>query len=222
MFAQAWTGVASNPSSGMTTGTITTTSGNTICVGVMANSFNTIADADVTDSKGNTYTRVGTLWTNGAKTAGLFYAVNVTGGASHTITFTRGDASYGEICAVELSSMQTSSFDVSANSGNDHAAADPFDTTSATTTVTDTICAYFVSDGSPTFTAGTGYTVRSTPSGGVSMLETQDSVAAGSNNATASGGASLTYAAFLAAFKESGGGPSRDDGKILIAPIGYS
>lgn len=206
-YSQAWTGHIGNPSAGTTNTGIDTTSGNTVVVGVMVDSLNTIADGDVTDNKSNTYTRIATIFTDSGRTGAVFYCSNITGGSGHTITVTRGDANYAEVSAVELSSMQTSSFDVSANSGSNPAAADPMDSTAATTTATDTLCGYFIVDGgSVTINAGTGYTARSTPAGGISMLETQDSVASGSRNATASTGASTEYIAFIAAFKEAGGG----------------
>lgn len=221
VFQQAWTGVNGDPSSGMSTGALTTTNGNTICVGIFANVFNTVADGDVTDSKSNSYTRVGNFVTPGPATGAIFYADDIMGGASHTITFTRGDGSYAEIVAVELSGMVAAPFDASAdNSGTDT----EFDTTAATTTTTDTLCAVFITDADVTdWDAGTGFTERSTGPARV-MLQTQDSVASGSRNATASrdGGTSTGYAAMIAGFEESGGAAAACNPVVRFLTLGIA
>lgn len=216
-YVQAWTGTAGDPSAGLTNTGINTTTGNTICVGTLSASFDTIADGDVTDNKSNTFTRVSTIFTPSGITMAMFYAVNITGGASHTITFTRADTSYGEITAVELGSMEASAFDASASNTNQ--TGTPLDTTAATTTATDTLCAVFATnEDTGTWTAGSGYTIRS--EGAHSMLQTQDSVASGTPNATATKVGQTGWAASVAAFKEAGGGGPTCRGALLLLGVG--
>lgn len=202
VYQQAWTSTSGDPSTGLTLSGITTSAGSTICAVAAANSFNTIGNADLVDNNSSTFTRIGNVFAPDTLTMAIFYAVNITGRSGHTITFTRGDANYAELHAVELTSMQSSSFDASATNTNQ--TGDPMTTTAATTTATDTLCAGFVVDTNSTFTAGSGFTIRGTAQAR-SILETKDSVASGSNAATATTGGSVGYGAIIAGFKESGG-----------------
>jgi hypothetical protein len=93
-------GVTGNATSGTTTGTFTgsTTSGNLIVVTTSDDSGTTSNGVSVTDNKGNTYTKVHHVAS--ASTLSMWYAANVTGGASHTVTATWSTSATGRLTLV--------------------------------------------------------------------------------------------------------------------------
>lgn len=105
------TTVASGASvTSVTTGAITTTTGNLLVA--LAASY--VQTATVSDSKGNTWTNVASF-TAGTGRVRMDYVLNATGGASHTFTATCGSADYPTITVMEFSGVATSSaLDVSA------------------------------------------------------------------------------------------------------------
>lgn len=87
------------------------TNGNLLVVSVVA--FNTVLDAvptiSVTDSKGNSYTEFVTIDDGQGRRISIFYAKNITGGASHQITSTPDNTIHMMMCATEYSGASTTS-----------------------------------------------------------------------------------------------------------------
>lgn len=210
-FSQAWTAVQKNQGAGttVTTGSLTTTSGNTIVVGV-TRSDATPGTTDVTDSKGNTYTRINTA-VNTDRIA-LYYAENITGGASHTITLNNLVAhdTFACIAAVELSGVLTSG--VSDVTTTNTGTATTLSSGSATTTDTDDLVGYFtsISGSNGTWNTSGSSTVRSSIGRGdlgtTGGMYTRDAVAAGSNSVAGNfNSENNAYAGILGSFKNTGG-----------------
>jgi hypothetical protein len=96
----------------VTTASRSITAGSLIVVGVLVYSSsgsNIDGATPVTDSVGNTYTKVGntSLATDGHRYAELFYAKNVTGGASVTFTYTITASDYPRIFVLEVTGADT-------------------------------------------------------------------------------------------------------------------
>ena len=124
-----------------TSGTRTTTAGNAIVVlaHVRAPASPSFGTSDVTDSKGNTYTRLAfKIQTNGSQYAGtgIYYCANPGSmGASHTVTYTDTAASNCTIHieAIEISGQDTAGgADVTATDGNSSSGTPSTGTTAAT------------------------------------------------------------------------------------------
>lgn len=88
--------------------TVTTSGGSTTASGsdffVVAAWYNSTTAPVITDSKGNTYTQVGTNVYNTTDQTGMavFRCLNGTGGSGHTFTMTSGAGTYCSICALEV------------------------------------------------------------------------------------------------------------------------
>lgn len=131
------------------------TTGNTIIVGLTAFSETAIPSNNITDNKGNTYTKLGEAM-NGNDRAAIFYAKNVTGGSSFTVS----SAIYNTISVHEYSGLATSSpFDkVATSSGSSNTPSSG----NVTTTVDNELAfaAAWSMIHNDTWTAGSGYTKR--------------------------------------------------------------
>ena len=185
---------------GSTTLSSAVTTGNIIVVGLTAWSASTLPSNAVTDNKGNTYTKV-TEAANGNDQAAIYYAKNVTGGSSFTVSSSIG----GSISAQEYSGVSTSSpLDVSA-----HQTGSGTTVTSGNATSTLAHELYFglgwsiiTNDG---WTAGTGYTLRQTVQDNDTYERhaSEDRVitTATTTAATFTVGTSNQYAGALATFK---------------------
>lgn len=86
------------------------TSGNTVIVAVSNYQSANANTASVTDNKGNTYTKIVTNPTavSGNNQISLWYATNVAGGSSFTVTATSSATSYLSIAAHEYAGLLTS------------------------------------------------------------------------------------------------------------------
>ena len=84
-----------------------TTSGNLI---VVAASWDSCGNAEITDNKSNVYVAATVKQTLGVICSQIFYAENITGGASHTITIsaTSGTVEFIKVVAHEVSGVATS------------------------------------------------------------------------------------------------------------------
>ncbi len=143
--------------SGTTTCTFvgSTTSGNLIVVGIsIEDSTSTVSS--VTDSKGNTYqaaTSISAVW-NTNRRIQIYYAYNITGGASHTVTVTiSGGSTRVNAVVNEYSGALASANPLDVTSSG--SAGDDPNTGSATTT-TDGSLIYSVVAAAGTLTAGAG------------------------------------------------------------------
>lgn len=103
------TSTGSTPMTSSAFGSSTTT-GNLIVVSVSDNGGVTGGITSVTDSKGNTYTKIANEQ-DGSSTLSMWYAKNITGGASHTITiaWNTGLVSQASFTAQEFSGCDTTS-----------------------------------------------------------------------------------------------------------------
>lgn len=151
----------------LTTATFTSTSGNLLvacCQWSGAATFTSIGD-----SKSNTWTQVGTEGSNGVKCR-MYYAKNITGGASHTVNFvqTNSPTAFPLLFVTEFSGLDTAApFDVQAqNTGSSTA---PNSGTTATRSRASSVLFAQVannSSGTITYTAGSGYTIPTNGSEG--------------------------------------------------------
>lgn len=228
-FNQAWTGVQNGAPSGnaadLTTGSLTTTTGNTIVVGFTLGRPTPQAPNSnaISDNKGNTYTQIATQQISGSDWVGLYYCRNITGGAGHTITAHNGQSDeFKSLAAVELTGIDGTS-DVT---GGNSATATTETTGNVSTTVTDDLVAAFTasSGSNGTWHSGTG-TVRSSvgnaANGATVCLATRDAVTAGSNSVTVDFNTENdAYAAVFGSFKVSGGGATFKPGRASRATSG--
>lgn len=208
-YGQAWPVFQTDDQTSIaTTGSVTSVSGSTVVVFVGSNGHTFIA-GDITDSKGNTYTlfAAGNISgpVNGFKVA-AYYAVNIIGGASHTISCANPDGSL-ILLAAELTSMQAASFDQSTSgTGTSTALASG----NVTTTDTDTLVGMGMSEigVTGTWTAGSGFTSRAQGTNIFQnmILETKDAATAGTNSAAATHTQANGWVMQIGAFKEASGG----------------
>lgn len=146
----------------LTTPAVTTTaSGSTFVIAVLWSNATSISS--VADSKGNTYTQIGTTQANfGYDAACAFYRCeNGTGGGSHTATVNfAASTAFPSIYFVELTGVATASFDQTAQN-NDNSS--PFTVTTPTLSQADeivlAICGTNSGDNPITYAESTGFTV---------------------------------------------------------------
>nr|WP_255679752.1 SpvB/TcaC N-terminal domain-containing protein [Methylocystis sp. WRRC1] len=141
--------------SGVVTLPNSVTAGNLVTVALSVWSTTAIPTNAITDNKGNTYTRVNEIG-NGDDHIAIFYAKNVTGGSSFTITSSKG----GTISAHEYSGVATSSPLDKNNKAVGTGTA--LSSGSVTTTLDNELYfgAAWSMNTNDTWTAGTGYTLR--------------------------------------------------------------
>jgi len=130
------------------------TSGNLIVVGLTVYNAAIPTNA-ISDNKGNTYTKVAEA-INGSDHAAIFYAKNVTGGSSFTIT----SSVNGTVAAHEYSGLATSTvFDKTATSTGSSATPTTGNVTTSTSSELYFGLAWSKND-SDAWSAGAGYTLR--------------------------------------------------------------
>ena len=116
MFAPVQAMVKQASATTVVTTAVTTTSGN-LLIAVVTCFTNKIGATPVSDSKGNTWaTAIGsTGTTNGF--VGIYYAMNIAGGAGHTVTFTPTGSDFISITVLEITGAAlTSAFSTSSGS----------------------------------------------------------------------------------------------------------
>jgi hypothetical protein len=183
--------------------------GNLIVVGISDYTGGATNVSSVTDSKGNTYTRVTGISGAGAGTTiELWYSYNVTGGASLTVTVNFAITQRSAVVAQEFSGVstvspldQSSSYLLSANSSLTYTSAATPTTTTANQLVVALVCD---TSGGNTYTAGTGYSnlVQDNNDGTFPALESQTVSSTGAQTATVtvpSNGVGYTF--IVATFK---------------------
>lgn len=189
-----------------------TTSGNLIVVAVTSYGATQTCNT-VTDTKGNTYTKIGSVNRSpGDDTIDLFYAKNITGGASHRIDVTMANTENIGIAMSEYSGADTSSpLDTNNNSGNGTGST----ATSGSITPSVNNCLIFVGGtdqrlATTTVTAGSGYTLRAMAGTADNSVRVYSEDQIQSTAAAITGdfaiGTSVTWAASIAAFKPAVGG----------------
>jgi hypothetical protein len=112
--------------------------------------YDASVDPDVTDSKGNTYTKLTRSTVNGCSST-LFYCYAGTVGSGHTFTFA-GTTTYPSIQVIALSNIATSPFDQ--QNGNTASSPSTLTTGSITPSQANTVAvigtAYETASGTPT------------------------------------------------------------------------
>lgn len=188
-----------------------TTSGNLIIVG-LAGGIQHVSS--ITDSQGNTYTVADTGHFSFSMCE-IWYAKNITGGTTPTVTATLASGEPATIHLYEVSGADTTSpLDVHANaSGNGVTANTPTVTSGATSNANDIVFAVggvFLGAGTDAFSVGAGYTdftsTNSTPTVGITVSSgAEDKIVSATGAQTATFGLSFTSATWeitLATFKQ--------------------
>ncbi len=189
---------------GLTTGTLTTTSGNLLVVGVMWYTAGACGTPSVSDSKSNSWNAVSASFDNGTFCFQGWYAYNITGGSGHTIT---GNPTADEevyIITHEVSGIQTTSdpLDKQASDVNDAGTAVDI---GPVTTVTDGqyIAGFLFCHGDPCAISPSGSFNEREDTGGSYPHQSQDMVQTSAGSITATWTLSNTSAAsgLMATFK---------------------
>jgi RHS repeat-associated protein len=176
------------------------TTGDLIVVGITENG-QTIPSNTVTDNKGNTYTKLADA-NNAGDHAAIFYAKNVTGGSSFTVST---GISGRSLAVMEYSGVATTSpFDVTASSTGTSNAPNSGNVTTSVNGELAFGLAFSGGDGD-TWTPGSGYTIRQqvTNNATAERLAAEDKTAttAGSVSAGFTTTTSDVWAAAIATFK---------------------
>lgn len=203
----------------VTTGGVTTTTGSTFLIGCSFGQAFWGTISSFTDSKGNTYTRLGAQLVEGILVE-LAYCSNGVGGTGHTATVTGpGSADYPTVFFAELSGAAVASYDAGATVKASDSSA-PYAITSGALTQADSAVVVLSSSwegGVVNQGVSTGYAVVKEDDygnyfGGCFGYKTVNSTAA--ETATITGVAAGT-AMTIAAFKAAGGG-------VTVSPSGIA
>jgi peptidoglycan/xylan/chitin deacetylase (PgdA/CDA1 family) len=192
---------AHDSSAGVATFTSPVTTGNTVIVGVTVWQ-STIAANDITDNKGNAYTLVAeSVNATSGDHAAIFYAKNVIGGASFTVTSLVG----GTVSIHEYSGLSTSTpFDKTASAIGFSNAPKSGSVTAASSNELYFGLAWSGGDGDA-WTTGAGYTLRETETNNNAneRLATEDMVlsTASTTSALFTTGTNSDWIAMVATFK---------------------
>jgi RHS repeat-associated protein len=186
------------------------TSGDTLVVGITV--YNqTLAANDITDNKGNTYTKAAEA-INGTDHAAIYYAKNVTGGSSFQVS----SVADGTIAIHEYSGVDTSAPLDQTHTGTG-TSNQPSSGNVTTSNGNELYFGVAWSEGSGAWTAGSGYTLRQSETDNTTYerLATEDAIIASASTTAArfSITSSNAYAAAIATFNPSstgGGGGSSD------------
>ena len=186
-----------------------TTTGNLILVQILL-AFPVFSNiSSVTDSQGNSYASVGSPQTLSNSQLLTYYAFNITGGTTPTVTanFT-GSGQQNAVQIREYSGIATTSpLDVIAGAaGNSNS---PSATTATTTNANDIVIGSIASNISTTASAGSGYGNASTynASNITLFLEDKEVNATGAQTANATLGQVWNWGAQAITFKLAAGGP---------------
>jgi hypothetical protein len=185
-----------------------TTAGNWIGVAIRAGQ--TGQTFTVTDNRGNVYRKAVQLnETTDVTTLAIYYAENITGGAT---TVTVADTLSGgtlRFAILEYAGIaQTSSFDAAAAAQG--SSSSPSSGAATTTAAGDLVIAVLSSANARTFTAGTGWTIQDrVPAAPNTKLAVEDQIktTAGQATATATLSSSDIWGAAVAAFRAAASGP---------------
>lgn len=200
----------------VTSPTFTSTSANLLVANGVSDGHSAEATTPFSDSKSNTWAvGVALAVTSSVVSFVQRYAKNITGGASHTVTYTLDATGFPSIAVVEISGADTTSpFDQPASnkatSTNPHTSG-----TTATTGQADEICVAGMTHSggaSETFASNNGYTVQTSQTNTANMpivLSTKIVSATGtqaeSYNLTANN--SVQYAAGVGTYKAAASAP---------------
>jgi hypothetical protein len=212
-------GFTGSGTSQATTGVTTQASGSCFVVGMTFEASQTFSS--LVDSKGNTYTQIGTelLWTGSFCKSRLYYCENGIGGATHTATVTTGGASAITVHFLEITGGATTG--ILDQSARREDTATPFTLAAALTTTqaAEMLVSFFADDSgnNPVTYAETGLGSSSVPAGslqsngsagfpGAFAISIKSSTGSFNPSWTATGAGACGV--WLATFKEAGGGSS--------------
>lgn len=207
----SWSGQSTIGESSHATNSVDTTGGNFVVAVITSNN----AVQSVTDNKSNGYTLIGPFAGAGADNVYIAYTNNSTAatcGTGHVITANSAGSSFITISAAAYSGLATSGvLDKQHSASGTGTALDSGSTTTTAQANELLIGGGTVAAGSTvTWTAGTGYTIRSSVTnaavGGVSYLEEKIVSATGTYNATATSSVSGGWDAAIATFKDAAAG----------------
>lgn len=209
----------SGSATSITTTGITTTSGNQVYIGtVVWQTGSTPADAatPITDSKGNTWVKVGSLTDAGGDRVSLWYCANIVGGSGHTFTYSVVAGAYETIAVMEFSGAATSS-PLDQGSNSTFAAGTTSSTTSPSITTTNAADFLIAVGGGGTGgsadTFSSGSATWTTPAATQQSNSAGELIAMGYAVVSSTGTYSVTFtnsaggniAVGIAAFKQAGG-----------------
>lgn len=185
------------------------TTGNCIVVAV-AGGDATAGDravSSITDTAGNSYSRLGNQYDNTTYTSRIeiWAAFNITGNASNVITVTfGGTCSLGLGCAAQLSGVATSSaHDTGYAPAGNADASDPYTTTAATTAAeNEWVIGCFLSTGEDNTFGGSSPTVVRQTFENTMCLATRPTTSTGSYSAAVTFGGTETIMCLARAIKE--------------------
>lgn len=211
--AQTWAHVQSRAATGGGSGTTqalaftgNTTTGNLIVVACHTNNT-TRTIASITDSQGNTYVQTQAAATRASHgAADVWYAKNIAGGTTPTVTVTFGASLSGVDTYTsihEYSGLDTTAPLDRTAAANGTGAAPSSGNTAATTAADDLVFGFCYAGG--TASAGSGFTSRQTVNGDLTEDKNQATLAAVAAIFTQTGGAN-PYIAMCATFKQATGG----------------
>ncbi len=178
------------------------TAGNLIVVGVQG--ANNSADPTITDTRGNTYVKVGSVHGgSGTAYSYLYYAKNIAAGAN-TVTVTLPNGNDLGFHISEWSGVDTTSPFNASSSDVATSSVTVWSTTNLTTTAADTVLIAFTGteNSAETFTAGTNFTKLTEQTSHSSMVQYRIVSSAGTYRATATvSNADNAWVMIMGAFK---------------------
>jgi hypothetical protein len=195
-----------------------TTTGNLIVVGVIVNQT-TDTISGIADSQGNTYTKIRgrRVATTGAYFCTLWYAKNITGGTTPTVTVTSTSAQFN-VQAFEISGADTATpLDAQSDAGGTTTAITGGTTAATTTAAEMVIMAGFSDFGNNGYTVGAGYTGLQIMANAAQDMAMQYKIVAatGTQSGTMTLANASDNAGIIATFKQGTSGQT-------IAPTGFS
>ena len=205
-----------------------TTAGNLIVVYVTP-APNQVGSISVTDSAGNTYSPATSTFTTGIPGCGMsqefFYAANISGG-NDTVTATRSEAGGMGMVILEYSGIAaTSPLDAQAGTSQTSScpwSAGPTSASFTTLNADDLIVSGASLSASSSWTAGTGYALRTASSNEFAI---EDQIVSSSGTYTGSFSISPNQSWIAAAVAFKAAGPScgvLDDGSTIYTPQNYT
>jgi len=206
-FIQSKSGTGSGAGAA-TTASMTSTSGNAIIVMVATNTNVDNRISTVTDSKFNSYTRVTSKSYNFSEVE-IWYALGITGGASHTVTATSSNAGDSVVVtAQEFSGVATSSAADKFTQANGDGNTLDSGATATTTQADELVFGAGADNGGNAVTLGSGYSNLGTATlvGDVAGgAESKIVAATGTYNATFGTSGAPSWVCAVATFKAAGG-----------------
>lgn len=187
-----------------------TTSGSTIIVAVCYNNDYAGNVSTIVDSQSNTYTKINdgaVADVNGE----LWYAYNITGGTTPTITITMTDGF--DVCAIarEYSGLLTTDpLDVSSEGTTSNTTSHTSATTASTNQANELVVAMLAGSYNSTYTLGSGYSnlanINANDLYGSIAIEDKDVTSTGTQSATITTGTAINGYFAVSTFKEATGG----------------